>query len=275
MVADVGSTLLRQFAYLPWHHRGGALMLRRYRSGTGLSSGKEAGLEALMVATPTICIALLDDHEVVRHGISARLRQESDLQITGVYATTDALMSALQSTTPDVLLIDYVLGADQLDGINLVRALRLRYPRCKILMSSSQHNTDTVLMAMRAGAHGFVGKEQNLTELVAAIRCVFAGKFYLCDRMVALISTRWLSTAQSPAVDERGSTERYSDLSPRESEVIRCYLAGLTVTQISQKFSRSIKTISGQKQSAFRKLGVRNDIDFFKLQHQLLFKIQN
>lgn len=228
-----------------------------------------------MVATPGIRIALLDDHEVVRHGISARLQEEPDISITGVYATTDALMSALPSTTPDVLLIDYMLGADQLDGINLVRALRLRHSRCKILMSSSRHNTDTVLMAMRAGAHGFVGKEQDLSELVAAIRCVFAGKFYLCDRMVALISTRWMSAGQSAGGDEQGPTDRHSDLSPRESEVIRCYLAGMTVTQISQKFSRSIKTISGQKQSAFRKLGVRNDIDFFKLQHQLRLKIQN
>ena len=128
---------------------------------------------------------------------------------------------------------------------------------------------------MRAGAHGFVGKKQNLAELVAAIRCVFAGKFYLCDRMVALISTRWMSSLLSPDEAVKNPEDRLSVLSPRESEVVRCYLAGLTVTQISQKFSRSIKTISGQKQSAFRKLGVRNDIDFFKLQHQLLFSFQH
>lgn len=249
-------------------------MLRRDRSKKEFSSGNGVAVETLMSTVPAIRIALLDDHEVVRHGLGARLREELGLQVVGVYATTNALMSALQSITADVLLIDYVLGADQLDGINLIRALRLRHPQCKILMSSSYHNTDTVLMAMRAGAHGFVGKEQNLAELVVAIRCVFADKFYLCDRMVALISTRWMSIQQSSAGHELHTENRLSTLSPRESEVIRCYLAGLTVTQISQKFSRSIKTISGQKQSAFRKLGVRNDVDFFKLQHRLLFNFQ-
>ena len=250
-------------------------MLQRNRSGKADSAGDAAGTELLTAALPVIHIALLDDHEVVRHGLSVRLREEPGLQVVGVYATTNALLSALQSMMADVLLIDFVLGADQLDGINLIRVLRLRHPRSKILMSSSRHNPDTVLMAMRAGAHGFVGKKQTLAELVAAIRCVFAGKFYLCDRMVALISTRWMSSLLSPDEAVKNPEDRLSVLSPRESEVVRCYLAGLTVTQISHKFSRSIKTISGQKQSAFRKLGVRNDIDFFKLQHQLLFSFQH
>jgi len=59
------------------------------------------------------------------------------------------------------------------------------------------------------------------------------------------------------------------ELSPREREVLRCCLEGMSVTQIAEKFARSVKTISGQKQAAFRKLGVRNDNELFKIQHQL------
>lgn len=219
--------------------------------------------------TKAIRIALLDDHAVVRHGLAARLKEESDFQVVGAYATSKDMMAALRAAPADILLIDYSLGANDIDGLNLIRALKVRFPDSKILVSSSHYNPATVALAMRAGARGFVGKEQELSELVAAIRSVSVGRVHLNPLMAAEISS--MLSSNGPEDDPNGadSLTDNTDLSPREREVLRCCLDGMSVTQIAEKFARSVKTISGQKQAAFRKLGVRNDNELFKIQHQL------
>lgn len=218
-----------------------------------------------------IRIALLDDHAVVRHGLAARLREEPDFQVVGIYAASKDLMQALQSQTVDVFVIDYALGESDIDGLNLIRALKVRFPAGKVLVSSSHFNPATVALALRAGAKGFVGKEQELTELIEAIRKVMQGKTYLSQTMTAELSS--ISTTGFAGTDElvinKGVLAKHGELSPREREVLRCCLDGMTVSQIATKFARSVKTISGQKQSAFRKLGIRNDSELFKIQHQL------
>jgi len=217
----------------------------------------------------TIRIALLDDHAVVRHGLLARLESEADLQVVGSYGATTELMQALRMMSVDILLTDYELGNNDIDGLNLIRTLKLRYPLSKILVLSSHFNSSTVLMALRAGAHGFVGKAQSLAELVAAIRSLFVGNRYLSPMMTVQISSLFSEYDTSLDISGQNFLIRNGSLSPREREVLRCCLSGLSVTEISEKFSRSIKTISSQKQAALRKLGLRNDIDLFRIQHQL------
>jgi len=219
--------------------------------------------------TNAIRIALLDDHAVVRHGLAARLKEESDFQVVGAYATSKDMMAALRASPADILLIDYSLGANDIDGLNLIRALKVRFPDSKILVSSSHYNPATVALAMRAGARGFVGKEQELSELVAAIRSVSVGRVHLNPLMAAEISSMLSSHGVEDDANGTDSLTDNTDLSPREREVLRCCLDGMSVTQIAEKFARSVKTISGQKQAAFRKLGVRNDNELFKIQHQL------
>lgn len=213
--------------------------------------------------TKKIRIALLDDHAVVRHGLVACLREEADFEVVGAYANSKELISALNSLSVDILLIDYSLGADDNDGLNLIRALKVRFPGSNIIVSSAHHNPATVALTMRAGALGFFGKEQALSELIAAVRSVSVGRVHLDPLMEAEISAM-LSSDQSNGNSLISNTE----LSPREREVLRCCLEGMSVTQIAEKFVRSVKTVSGQKRTAFRKLGVHNDNEFFKIQHQ-------
>ncbi|RFB74321.1 MULTISPECIES: response regulator transcription factor [unclassified Herbaspirillum] len=220
-------------------------------------------------ATKAIRIALLDDHAVVRHGLAARLTEESDFEVVGAYAASKDMMSALRALPADILLIDYSLGANDIDGLNLIRALKVRFPDSKILVSSSHYNPATVALAMRAGARGFVGKEQELSELIAAVRSVAVGRVHLNPLMAAEISSMLSSNGSDEESANGDSLTDNVELSPREREVLRCCLDGLSVTQIAEKFARSVKTISGQKQAAFRKLGVRNDNELFKIQHQL------
>ncbi len=211
-------------------------------------------------------IALLDDHAIVRHGLVNRLVQEPDFEVVGVYARSRELMAGLLTHPAEVLLLDFVLGPHELDGILLIRALRVKYPGCRILVFSTHHDAATVILALRVGARGFIGKGEDMSQLISAVRLVASGAVYLSADMAYRV-------AEATAVNYDGEEQsrddamRFVSLSAREQEVIRCYLAGMTITEIAEKFSRSIKTISSQKASAFRKLGVMSNNELFRIKH--------
>ncbi len=214
-------------------------------------------------------IALLDDHAVVRHGLVARLTAEADIAVVGAYSTSRELMAGLLLEPADVLLLDYALGPDELDGVSLIRALRAKFPDCPILVLSTHHEPATVALALRVGARGFVGKGEEMAELVKALRKVESGAVYLSAEMSYRVAEA------TTAFDARGGDDGAdalllgAALSAREREVIRCYLAGMTVTEIAEKFKRSIKTISSQKATAFRQLGVTSNNELFKIRHTI------
>ncbi|MCO5400737.1 response regulator transcription factor [Ralstonia soli] len=226
-------------------------------------------------ATRPIRVVVLDDHAVVRHGLAARLKQESDIEVTALFASGREVVQALKDSAVevDVLLMDYSLGPAEIDGLNLIRLIRVRYPDLKILVASAHHNKATVGMVMHAGARGFVGKEEELSELVRAIRTVATGGKRLNDTLAAEMERDALADAPAAAADgaagDLAALVDRPELSPREREVLRCCLDGMSVTDIAEKFARSIKTISSQKQSAYRKLGIRTDTELFKIKHEL------
>lgn len=211
-----------------------------------------------------IRIALLDDHAVVRHGLVSHLTAEADIDVVGAYEGSRELMRALAQAPADVLLLDFALGRDELDGVSLIRALRARFPGCRILVLSTHHEPATVSLALRVGARGFVGKGEDMANLMKAIRAVAAGAIYLSAEMSYQVADATTS-GDSGEGDGGENPLQQASLSAREQEVIRCFLAGMTVSEIAEKFHRSIKTISTQKAAAYRKLGVTSDNDLFRI----------
>jgi len=225
------------------------------------------------VVTP-LRIAVLDDHSLIRLALNSRLSRETDLAVVGVYSGSAELISALRVLTIDLLVLDYQLQDGELDGLNLIRLLRKQYPHLLILISSSAEKPAIVKLAIGAGANGFLGKSQPVDDLTLAIRTVASGQLYLSSMMALEFDKKPISGQERPSeTDESpaGDTLLAGNLalSPKEREVLRCCLEGMQVSQIALKFMRSPKTISGQKQSAFRKLGIRTDHELFRLQHNL------
>ncbi|SCK26470.1 response regulator transcription factor [Vogesella sp. LIG4] len=224
---------------------------------------------------PRIRVVILDDHAIVRQGLATHLGQESDLEVVASFASGRELVAALKSKSlvADVLVIDYSLGPAEIDGINLIKLLRTRYPGVKILVLSASHNKATVNMVMHAGAQGFVGKDEEVPELVRAIRSVANGRKRIKEELFTETGHRLPQAADAPpdedAADDESPLLNRQELSPREYEVLRCYLDGMSVTEIAEKFMRSVKTISTQKQSAYRKLGIHTDAELFKIRQQL------
>lgn len=214
-------------------------------------------------------IAVLDDHPLIGKAMQYRLAQEPQLDLAGAFAQRQQLMAFLQLHPLDILVLDYMLGEDQLDGLQMVKQLRLHYPQLKILVSSAVEKPAIVQLLLKAGVQGFVGKSHDQEVLIDAIHQICRGKRFLTpDMMLELDKFQESDREMHDYLTPRQAGDDISlllrELSPREIEVIRCYLDGLSITQIAGKYARSRKTISGQKQTALRKLGLRSDLELFK-----------
>ncbi len=218
---------------------------------------------------PPLRIALLDDHALIREALGVRLAAECDFSLQGVYSSSADLLDALRQEAFDLLVLDYQLSEGELDGLRLISLIRQHYPAMRLVIFSSAERPATVHMSLRAGATGFVGKSQNTDDLLKAIRMAALGRLYLSPNMAAELENLPEPQDAEQAIQTEQSLLNYSELSPKESEVLRCCLEGLSGNQIALKFSRSKKTISAQKQAAYRKLGIRTDAELFKLQAEL------
>ncbi len=202
-----------------------------------------------MTTSSVLKIALLDDHDVVRHGSFVHLSANPRFHVVGSHAHSSALVATLETQAVDVAVVDYSLSNRDLQGAVLLRMLQRRFPLVRLLLFSAHANRVTISGAIAAGASGVVGKSESLDGLTNGVLRVAEGHLHL------------------PA-DYRNEQEEGS-LSPSEREVLQLCLSGLSVTEIAIQRHRSIKTISTQKHAAFRKLGLRTDRDLFTLRHQL------
>ena len=214
---------------------------------------------------------LLDDHEMVRQGIELGLSKEADLDVIGSFGTGRGLLGALAQRPADIVVMDFVLGPSDIDGLSLIRTLSRRFSKCRCIVVSSHYTPATVSLALKAGSWGVLGKTQNLTELIAAIRTVAQGQIYLQPCMLPALQgghSIFNMTHVKSRVGLSSSVRLSASLTPKEQEVLRCFLDGMSVNSIAEKFSRSASTISTQKQSAYRKLGIKSDSELFKFTQQ-------
>jgi len=190
-------------------------------------------------------VLLADDHATVLAGMEALLRGVPRLRIMGCARTTDQLHQQLATLRCDTLVTDYAMpGGTHADGLSMLRFLRQRHPALRIVVHTMQESPAVLVQIVRCGVLGIVSKADAAGHLAAALETARVGTPYF-----------------SPAIQRLLDAERTARdaLSPRETEVIRLYLSGLRTEQIAQQLHRSKQTISTQKRSAMRKLGVDHD----------------
>lgn len=186
-------------------------------------------------------VLLADDHPTVLAGLEALLRPVPLLQVVGTAANSDALLHLLERTACDVLVTDYAMPGGALpDGLAMLGFLRRRFPHLAIVLHTMQESPAVLGQVLRLGIGRIVSKADASGHLAVAVQAARAGGDYLSPAIQALLA----GSVQGPA------------LTPREEEVVRLYVAGLGTTQIAAQLHRSKQTISTQKRSAMRKLGV-------------------
>ncbi|MEX1843608.1 response regulator transcription factor [Enterobacter cloacae] len=200
-----------------------------------------------------IRVIIADDHTVVQFGVAKLLEAEPDIRVVGLAGTVGGLFKILKSTPCEVLICDYSFYKDpEPDGMALLEKIRRYYPGVNIILLSSYDSVVIVREMLQIGVMGFISKAIQDTQLPVAIRKVMNGEQYI-DPKTSQELIKYMLEAPT------GNKSGVSILSPRETEVVRLFIRGMTVTEIAQYTNRSLKTISTQKKKAMDKLGVKSD----------------
>ncbi|MNJ17393.1 Transcriptional regulatory protein RcsB [compost metagenome] len=205
---------------------------------------------------PPLRIVLADDHPIFRIGLQAVLDQIPGVTVVAQAGSPNELLAHLQGLECDVLVTDFMMPVGQQnDGLKLLEQIRRHFPHLPILVVTMLNNAGLFRAMLALGISGLLSKGSLADELPQAISCLSQGKTYLAASVEHLL-------LQDGAVreDQIGVQE---PLSPKELEVTRLLAVGHTVSQIATLLNRSKKTVSTQKTSAMRKLGVANDAALF------------
>ncbi|GGX88555.1 response regulator [Streptomyces minutiscleroticus] len=210
-----------------------------------------------------IRVFLVDDHEVVRRGLSDLLDAEPDIAVVGDADSVEQALARGPALRPDVAVLDVRLPDG--DGITVCRELRSRMPELACLMLTSFDDEDALLNAIMAGAAGYVLKQIRGSDLLSAVRTVASGQSMLDPATTARLmrSLRADPAATPPVAPEIAS------LSPREREILALIGDGLTNREIGKRLYLSEKTVKNHISRLLAKLGVQRRVQAAVLASQL------
>jgi DNA-binding NarL/FixJ family response regulator len=194
-------------------------------------------------------VFIVDDHPVVREGLSAKLSAQCDLEVCGEAEDVAGALALVESARPDVFVVDISLKHG--DGIDLIKRIMARDESARVVVWSMHQEGLYAERALRAGALAYVHKGRATREILQAIRSALAGKVYLSEDFSAKLIGR-LVGGQLP---DRSPIETLSD---RELEVFRSLGRGLTTEQIAEKMHLSPKTVETYRARIKQKLGLTN-----------------
>jgi DNA-binding NarL/FixJ family response regulator len=198
-------------------------------------------------------ILIADDHPLFREGMVQLIERERDLCCCGETDGVGSTETAVARLKPDLLVLDLRLKDG--DGLQLIKTLRARYPKLFILVVSQHAETLYAERALRAGARGYVMKEEATEEVRIAIRTILKGELFV-SRKMSVLALRKLLDGSSEAGGNY--VERLTD---RELQVFQMIGAGQGTAGIAAELHLSAKTVETHRENIKHKLGLRNAVD--------------
>jgi DNA-binding NarL/FixJ family response regulator len=195
-------------------------------------------------------VLLVEDHAVVRFGISQLINREKDLMVCGEEEDSSRAMTAIETSRPDLVIADISLKDSS--GLELVRNLRARFPKLPVLILSVHDEAIYAEVAFRAGALGYLMKHEAIDKIVPAIRRLLAGNVFVSEALAAKMVQNQV----------RGRTDVHESpvktLSDRELEVFQLIGAWKRTTEIARELHLSVKTIEYYREQIKRKLNLKD-----------------
>ena len=194
-------------------------------------------------------ILIVDDHPIVRRGLKELVADEPDLEVCGEAADEPEAIQQLEETRPDVVVVDLSLPSGH--GLDLIRKIRLHDERIRILVSTMHDESLFAERTLRAGAAGFINKQEAPEKIIDALRQVLRGNVYLSSH----IANRLLLRLRGDQSTEEDPVHRLTD---RELEVFEMIGKGLPVRKIAKNLGLSHKTIEAHREKIKVKLHLNN-----------------
>ncbi len=211
-------------------------------------------------ATSKRQILIVDDHPIVRLGVAQMVNRENDLAICGEAADAAAMFEAIEEQHPDLVLLDLTL--DYVNGMDLLKDIKIRFPHLPVLILSMHEETKYAERALRAGAKGYVMKQEKGEEILHAIRSVLAGDLYLSNAIMPQIIKNMLNNHQQ----ELQTPDNL--LSDREMEIYEMIGKGQGTRLIAERLHLSIKTVESHRVRIKSKLSLKNAIELYQNAYQ-------
>jgi DNA-binding NarL/FixJ family response regulator len=195
-------------------------------------------------------VLIVEDHPIVRRGLQDLINAEPDLQTCGEAAGAEEALGQLDFCQPDVVIVDVALHGR--NGIELVKDLKAHRPDLPVLVLSMYDESLYAERALRAGAMGYLMKEEATTKVLSAIRRIMDGHVYLSDKLSSTMVRRVLDGAAT------ASQSPLDQLSDRELEVFQHIAQGLPMREIARRLHRSVKTVETHREHLKAKLGLKS-----------------
>jgi len=202
-----------------------------------------------------IKVILADDHQLFREGLANLLAESKEIEVIAQAVNgKDAIYKAKQ-LHPDVVIMD--INMPEMDGVEATAQLLKEVPEMKIIGLSIHANKQYIKGMLEAGSSGYLFKNCSYDELIKAIQTVHSGKKYLSEKITEILIHEYLNK------EEIGPSTS-SELTDRESEILKLIADGISVSDISNQLFVSIKTINTHKQHILEKLNLKTTTDIVK-----------
>jgi len=199
-------------------------------------------------------VLIVDDHPIVRQGLAQLIDQERDLHVCGQAEDAHEAMQAIRTLKPDMVIVD--ISLKDTSGMELIKDLKVQRADLPILTLSMHDESVYAERSLRAGARGYIMKQEATEKVITAIRRVLAGEVYVSDT----VATRMVSKLATGTV----SASPLESLSDRELEVFRLIGEGNATRQIAEKLHLSVKTIETYRAHIKEKLGFKDANELFR-----------
>lgn len=204
-------------------------------------------------------IYIIDDHPIMVQGLKELINAQKDLRVIGSSDDWHVALEQVKKISPDLILLDVTLK--DANGIEVLKNLKIHVPQIKILMLSMHDENLYAMRSLKAGAQGYIMKQEAVDKVLGAIRQVLAGEVYLSESM----SKRTMFQLLGRGGSRTGSP--LEDLSDRELEVFTLIGQGCTTRQIAEKLHLSIKTVETHRAHIKEKLNLKNSTEL--VQHAI------
>ncbi len=194
-------------------------------------------------------IFIVDDHPIVREGLALMMNREPDLMVCGEAEEASAALQAINVDRPDFLIVDISLNGP--DGLELLKSIRARHPSLPVLILSMHDESVYAERALRAGANGYIMKQEATDRVLVAVRQILNQKVYVSDRVANRMLQKYISGSGT------GKQSSIADLSDRELEVFRLIGEGHSTRMIAEELHLSIKTVESYQSHIKDKLSLR------------------
>lgn len=204
-----------------------------------------------------IRIFIVDDHPIVYDGLKMLLEREDDLEVCGIAESATGISAIIEKTGPDILIVDVSLKGS-INGIDLVKAIKKRFPHIKILVLSMYDEEVYAERAVRAGARGYIMKQEMTNEIIVGIRHILEGKIFLSKKMTSRFIDELIFD------QDKALKNPVDKLTDRELEVFQLIGEGYSTSDIAKKLNLSAKTIDTYKLRIKTKLNLKNSSELVK-----------